>query len=141
MTDLLARALPDKQDLPGGASGLLCRDYKGKRADRLVTRIDPGVVSLIAELRGHEHQAARELDQWNTSHEEPEPLDASPAARALEMERQTLESDVIDVRGPGTCDRPTRAWSRWSPNCAATAPTASSRKTWRNSVWRRRLGR
>jgi hypothetical protein len=39
--------------VPGGASGMLCRDYKGKKADRLVTRIDPGVVSLVAELRGH----------------------------------------------------------------------------------------
>jgi hypothetical protein len=42
----------DMADLPGGASGLLCRDHKGKNADRLVTRIYPGVVSLVAELRG-----------------------------------------------------------------------------------------
>jgi hypothetical protein len=56
--------------LPGGASGLLCRDYEGKEADRLVTRIDPGVVSLVAELRGHERQAAQELRQWKTHHEE-----------------------------------------------------------------------
>jgi hypothetical protein len=38
-------------DVPGGASGLLVRDYKGREAARLVTRIDPGVVSLVAELR------------------------------------------------------------------------------------------
>ena len=48
-------------DVPGGGSGLLVRDYKGKEADRLVTRIDPGVVSLLAELRGHEPQAAKEF--------------------------------------------------------------------------------
>jgi hypothetical protein len=48
-------------DLPGGASGLLCRDYKGREADKLVTRIDPGVVSLVAELRGHERQAGRTI--------------------------------------------------------------------------------
>ncbi len=48
-------------DLPGGASGLLCRDYKGKEADRLVTRIDPGVVPLVTELRGHERQGAEKL--------------------------------------------------------------------------------
>jgi hypothetical protein len=35
-------------DLLGGARRLLWRDYKGKEADRLVTRIDPGVVSLVA---------------------------------------------------------------------------------------------
>src|ERR1035437_7183754 len=38
-------------DLPGGASGSLVRGYKGKEAERLVTRITPGVVSLVAELR------------------------------------------------------------------------------------------
>ena len=32
----------DMAVLPGGASGSLVRDYKGKEADRLVTRIDPG---------------------------------------------------------------------------------------------------
>ena len=35
---------------------MLVRDYKGKNADRLVTWIDTGVVSLVAELRGHERQ-------------------------------------------------------------------------------------
>jgi len=44
----------------GGASGLLMRASKGKR---LVTRIDPGVVCLVAELLGHERQAAEELGQ------------------------------------------------------------------------------
>jgi hypothetical protein len=36
--------------LPGDTSGLLVRDDRGKKADRLVTGIDPGVVSLLAEL-------------------------------------------------------------------------------------------
>jgi hypothetical protein len=57
-------------DIPGGASGLLVRGYKGKEAARLVTRIDPGVVSLVAELRGHERQAAEKLGQRKTHHEE-----------------------------------------------------------------------
>jgi len=38
-------------DVPSGGSGLLVRDCKGKKANRLITRIDPGVVSLVAELR------------------------------------------------------------------------------------------
>ena len=63
--------------MPGGASGLLLRDYRGKNAGRLVTRIDPGVVSLVAELRGHERQAAGELGQWKTVVEERKT--ASPA--------------------------------------------------------------
>jgi hypothetical protein len=52
-------------DVPGGASGLLLRGYKRKEADRLVTRIDPGVVSLVAELRGHERQAAEPFSLQN----------------------------------------------------------------------------
>src|ERR1035437_5748868 len=53
-------------DLPGGASGLLVRDYRGKEADVLVTRSAPGVFSPVAELRGHERQAAEELGLWTT---------------------------------------------------------------------------
>ena len=70
-------------DLPGGGSGLLARGYKGKKADRLVTRIDPGVVPLVAEHRGHERQAPEELEQWKTHHEERKVIDASPAAITL----------------------------------------------------------
>jgi hypothetical protein len=47
----------DMVEVPGGASGLLVRGYKGKEADRLVTRIAAGAVSLVAELRGHERRA------------------------------------------------------------------------------------
>ena len=77
-------------DLPDGASGILRRDYKGRRADKLVVRIDPGVVSLVAEPRGHGRQAGRGIGAVVV--EEPEPLDASPTARALELESRVLES-------------------------------------------------
>jgi hypothetical protein len=50
-----------------------------------VTRIDPGVVSLVAELRGHERQAAEELERWKTHHEEHKVIDALPAAITLAM--------------------------------------------------------
>jgi hypothetical protein len=52
----------DMADIPGGASGLLA----AKEADRLVTRIDPGVVALVADLRAQERQAAEKLGQWKT---------------------------------------------------------------------------
>jgi hypothetical protein len=32
----------DMADVPGGASGLLVRDYKGPETHRLVTRLNPG---------------------------------------------------------------------------------------------------
>jgi hypothetical protein len=54
---------------------------QGKRKPiSLETRIDLGVVSLVAELRGHERQAAEELGQWKTRVEERKVIDASPAA-------------------------------------------------------------
>jgi hypothetical protein len=43
-----------------------------------VVRIDPGVVSLVADLRAHERQAAEELEQWKTVVEECKTLHASP---------------------------------------------------------------
>jgi hypothetical protein len=49
----------------GAPAGCWRRGYKGKEADPLVTRIDPGVVSLVAELRAHERQAAEELEQMS----------------------------------------------------------------------------
>jgi len=72
-------------DVPGGASGLLVRHYRSKEADRLVVRIDPGTVSLVAELRGHEGQAAEELEQWKTHHEERKVIDTSTAAVTLAL--------------------------------------------------------
>src|SRR5450756_2470690 len=79
-------------------SGLLCRDYNGKEADRLVTRIDPGVVSLLAELRGHERQAAEELERWKTHHEERKVVDASPAAVTLALLLTDEELDSLEKR-------------------------------------------
>ena len=52
---------------------------QGEGADQLVTRIDPGVVSLVAELSGHERQAAEELGQWKTHVEERRVIDPAPA--------------------------------------------------------------
>ena len=48
-----------------------------------MTRIDSGVVSLVAELRGHERQAAQELERWKTHHEVRKVIDASAAAITL----------------------------------------------------------
>jgi hypothetical protein len=70
----------DTVAVPGGASGLLCRDYKGKEADVPVVRIDPGVVAVVADLRAQERQAAEELGQWKTGVEEPR---SSPRRRQL----------------------------------------------------------
>ena len=54
-----------------------------------MTRIDPGVVSVVGGLRGNERQAAEELGQWKTRRV----MDASQAAITLAMicTRERLE--------------------------------------------------
>jgi hypothetical protein len=74
------------------------------------------VVSLVAELRAHEREAAQELDQRKTRVEERKTLAASPAAitpamlftaaeledlekRSLELERSRRWSSARSARG------------------------------------------
>jgi hypothetical protein len=51
------------------------------------------VVSLVAELRGHERQAAEELGEWKTHHEVRQSFSASPTAVTLALicTREQLE--------------------------------------------------
>src|SRR5439155_9215608 len=51
----------DLADIPGGNTGLLVRDYKGRNADVAVYKAD---TALMAEMRAAERQAAEELGQW-----------------------------------------------------------------------------
>lgn len=55
-------ASPLFADAPGGKSGLLGLDYKGKNGDLEVFKVDTG---LLSEFREHEKQIAQELGQWN----------------------------------------------------------------------------
>jgi hypothetical protein len=73
-------ASPDFANVPGGTTGLLCRDLRCK--DTPVYKVDTG---LLAERRSHEQQAAQELSQWQTKTvvEDRKTLDATPAAVAL----------------------------------------------------------
>jgi hypothetical protein len=81
-------------DVPGGASGLLFRDSRG------VARVDSGLVSLLAELRAHEQQAAQELSQWQTRSavEEPKVIDVTPAAMTLAMVMTSAELEELERR-------------------------------------------
>jgi hypothetical protein len=56
------------------------------------------VVSLLAELRGHERQAAEELERWKTGAEERKPLDASPTAITLALLPTDEELDSLEKR-------------------------------------------
>lgn len=67
-------------DAPGGSTGLLAKDYKGKDATQPIYRVDTG---LLAELRNHEKQAAQELGQWSEE-KEPEGGDGKRFSGTLE---------------------------------------------------------
>ena len=60
-------------DLPGGASGMLCRDYKGKEADQLVTRIAPGVVSLVPNCAATNGRLPRSWGSGRPASRSPNP--------------------------------------------------------------------
>jgi hypothetical protein len=61
------------------------------------------LVPLVAELRAHERQAVKDLDQWKTHHEERKVIDASPAAITLALLLTDEELDCC-LRGHATGD-------------------------------------
>lgn len=63
----------DFQRVPGGSTGLLTLDYKGKDANQPIYRFD---APLMAEMRLAEKQAAIEMGQWS---EEKAPVEVSRA--------------------------------------------------------------
>lgn len=65
---ILERAAdPSFANIPGGSTGLLCRDFKGKDANQEIYRVDTG---LLQAMCFHEKQAAQELGQWSEEADE-----------------------------------------------------------------------
>jgi hypothetical protein len=88
-------------EVAGGSSGFLVRDYKGKDADRAVYKFDAG---LAAELREHEKHMAIELGQWQ---------EASGPNIAIQIVMPTVRTDadasqrapVVDIAIPSRPNR------------------------------------
>ena len=74
--DLRGRTWPVCPVAPAGCWSAAARE-------RSQSAGDPHLVSLLAELRGHERQGAEELKQRKTHVEERKVIDASPAAISL----------------------------------------------------------
>jgi hypothetical protein len=85
-------------DLPGGASGMLARGYKARKPIGWWSASTPAWFRWSSELRGHERQAAEELERWKTHHEEREVIDASPAAITLALLLTEAELDSLEKR-------------------------------------------
>ena len=72
----------DMVDIPGGSTGLLCKDYKGKEATQRVARVK----AIAAELRATECQAAQETGDWNKpERDKGKIIDVTPAVVSLGM--------------------------------------------------------
>ncbi len=88
---LIAARAEDMKDLPGGATGLLCKDWKGKDANQLVLRYDSAVVQDdLAILK----QVAIETGQWVEKRSEKASVDLQIRAR-LDSARQRLQAAGI----------------------------------------------
>jgi hypothetical protein len=85
--------------------------------------VDPGAVSLAAELRGHELQAAEELGQWKTRGEERRVIDASPAAITLATLLTDEELDSFEKSaGDGEIAGRTTRWIKCREPSTGRAP-------------------
>ena len=86
----------DYQRVPGGSTGLLTLDYKGKDANQPIYRFD---APLMAEMRLAEKQAAIEMGQWS---EEPAPAGGVQRAFAGTVEEllvlyRRVKTETVEV--------------------------------------------
>ena len=94
---LLTERGAEMSEIPGGTSGLLMVDYKGKEAIP-VYRVDPGVVSLLSELRAHAQQAATELEQWKIRTVLEATVAVTPVAIALSQLMTTAQLEELEAK-------------------------------------------
>jgi hypothetical protein len=81
----------DLADIPGGNTGLLVRDYKGRNADVAVYKAD---TALMAEPRVTARQTAQELGQWVTK-SEPSTLNLSEITKRLNAGRERARKAAL----------------------------------------------
>ncbi len=91
LNDLMAARAAEMKDLPGGATGLLCKDFKGKDAQQMVLRYDS---ALMQDFLAIMKQAAIETGQWVEKHSEKVSVDMQIRAR-LESARTRLQAAGI----------------------------------------------
>jgi hypothetical protein len=78
--------------------------------------------SLVAELRGHERQAAEELSQWKTHIDERKVIDATLAAMTRTQLLTDEELDSLKRAGDGEIARGGRRWIRCRRPSTGCAP-------------------
>ena len=105
---LLTERAIDMANVPGGASGLLCREFKGKGGEKETWRVDAGLVALLAELRALERQAAEELGQWAEKKEKNAPIDIGERLEAGRKRALAKMKELEEANG-SLCPAPARS--------------------------------
>jgi phage terminase small subunit len=91
-----ARAL-EYCDHPGGASGMLVKDYRGKNAEQEIWRLD---AALLSQINATMKQAAIEEGQWSEKREVKEHSIAESKARINRgRDRLAAEKKAAEARG------------------------------------------
>jgi hypothetical protein len=90
----------DGRFAPAAPAGCCCAATSARKLTGWWRASTLAWVSLVAELRGHERQAAEELRQWKAHVEERKPLDVSPAAVTRAMAMTTAELKELE-KGAG----------------------------------------
>lgn len=86
---------PAVQDAPGGRTGLVVQHLRmiGRGESAQLVADYPVDTALLAELRAHEEQAARELGQWAQKHEHAGP-DGGPIPVTVERLRMLTDEEL-----------------------------------------------
>lgn len=97
-------ASEEMQGVPGGSTGLLVKQLKGigKGDDFQIIEQYAVDTGLLGELRAHEQQAAKELQQWIDKSEhrtDPEQLDAAIERELARLAGGTEGSDAAPFEG------------------------------------------
>jgi hypothetical protein len=90
------------EEVAGGSSGFLVRDYKGKNADTPVYKFDS---ALAGELREHEKHIAIELGEWQESSAAPNVAIQIVMPNAITPADASERAPVIDIALPSRPNR------------------------------------
>lgn len=94
---------PDMAEVPGGQTGLVVHQVKGVGTGDAFQLVDLYLIDtgLLAELRAHEQQAAKELGQW-TERKQLSVRELSNAQLLALLEDGDPEPDAEDEAGGGS---------------------------------------
>ena len=100
MSRVIAARAFEYADHPGGASGMLMRDYRGKNAEKVIWRFD---AALVSQMNDAMKQAAIEEGQWLEKREVSGSVPLAEAKARLNLARDRLAAEKKAALAKGLC--------------------------------------